>query len=111
MRNKHRTANLYLSDAVQRHKRKYEVTTTLTSQIKASERASLRGLGPPDRKDPLDFPGVINLSEQPRLTCVAVWFLMREDEISSADLGDVVRSSLGKTGLDFYSSLGRRIRK
>ena len=61
----------------------------------------MRGIGPPDRKDPLDFPESVNLSDTPRLTCISFWFLMRGDEISIANLGDVTKSSLGKTGLSF----------
>ena len=98
VRNKYRTANLYLSDAVQRHRRKFDLSTSLVTQINASERAAMRGIGPPDRKDPLDFPESVNLSDTPRLTCISVWFLMRGDEISTANLGDVTKSSLGKNG-------------
>ena len=98
VRNKYRTANLYLSDAVQRHRRKFDLSTSLVTQINVSERAAMRGIGPPDRKDPLDFPESVNLSDTPRLTCISVWFLMRGDEISTANLGDVTKSSLGKNG-------------
>ena len=103
IKSRYRTANLYLSDAFQRHKRRHEVGAPLLAQIKASERAAMRGLGPPDRKDPLDFPDLVQLADTPKLSCIAVWYLMREDEVSSANLDWVIQSSLGKIGLDFQS--------
>ena len=100
IRNKYRTSEIYLSDALQRHKRSYKVHAPLLTQVKASERAAKRGRGPPDRKDPLDFPDAVKLSDTPRMTCIATWFFMREDELEKANIQDVI-TSVGKLGLLF----------
>ena len=57
MKQRCRTGELYLNAALQRN-RCSELTEdpSLRQQVKASERAIKRGRGPPQRKDPLDFP-------------------------------------------------------
>jgi hypothetical protein len=48
----------------------------------------------------LDFPDAIKLSDNPRMTCIATWFFMREDELEKANIQDVI-TSVGKLGLLF----------
>ena len=100
VRNGYRTAVQYLSDAMQRHKKTDNVDARLRRQVKASERAALRNLGPADRKDPLNFPAAVSQSDHPRLTAAATWYLMREAEIEAANIEDVI-VSVGKRGLSF----------
>ena len=96
----YRTTNQYLSDAMQRHKKRRDVSAPLAQQVRASERACRRGLGPPDKKDPLDFPELAQHSKLPDLVVIAVWYLMREKELETANMADL-RNARGLLGLHF----------
>lgn len=85
----YRSAELYLSAAMGRHKVRYPVDGPLELAGKEATRIAKRGRGPPQGKHPVPFPQL----EDPLQEAIAtgVWYLLRVAELCALNLGDVQR--------------------
>ena len=83
----YRSAELYLSAAMRRHKTYHEVDGPLSLASKEAVQLALRGRGPPVGKQPAPIPQTGH--PQFNLLMVGIWYLLRVSELINLDLEDV----------------------
>ena len=101
----YRSAELYLSSAVTRHKSRYDMSGPLQSAHQEAVRISRRGVGPARGKQPIPMPP----PHTPHFEAlsVGIWFLLRVSELTSLNVGDVRQ----RTGSRFQVGLWIRSSK
>jgi len=84
----YRSAELYASTAMTRHKAVYPVPGALEIAAREATRFARRGIGPPRGKQPAPMPQPENpLFEA---LCTGIWYLLRVSELTALNLGDVL---------------------
>ena len=83
----YRSAELYLSAAMRRHKTHHDVDGPLSLASKEAVQMALRGRGPPVGKQPVPIPQAGH--PQFNLLMVGIWYLLRVSEVINLDLEDV----------------------
>eukprot|EP00435_Cladocopium_sp_Y103_P013532 s718_g3.t1 len=86
----YRSAELYASTAMVRHKASFPVSGALELAARDSARIARRGVGPPRGKEPAPVPS----QGDPLYAglCTGIWYLLRVSELVSLNLEDVQRS-------------------
>ena len=90
---KYKSAALYGSAALGRHKKHYEVHPSLAWAARLAKRQCDKGAGPRRGRQPVVFPPPrlsVPLAPWERLLVTGVWHLLRADELASLRVGDVV---------------------
>ena len=83
----YRSAELYLSAAMRRHKTHHEVDGPLSLASKDAVQLAVRGRGPPVGKQPAPMPQAGH--PQFNLLMVGIWYLLRVSELINLELEDV----------------------
>ena len=85
----YRSAELYLSAAMRRHRLTHRVNEPLTQATQDAIRLAKRGRGPPRKRQPMPFPK----TDHPAYPALAtgIWFLLRVAELKALNVGDVVK--------------------
>ena len=83
----YRSAELYLSAAMMRHRSKHEVAPPLTGAAREATRAARRGRGPACGKMPIELPQPNEWHYKALMT--GIWYLLRISELTALDVGDV----------------------
>ena len=83
----YRSAELYLSAAMMRHRAKHEVSPPLAGATREATRVAKRGRGPACGKMPIDLPQPND--QQYRAIMTGIWYLLRISELIALDVGDV----------------------
>ena len=83
----YRSAELYLSSAMTRHRSLYAVTHPLQSAQQEAIRISRRGVGPARGKQPIPMPSPHAHQFEP--LAVGIWFLLRVSELTALNVEDV----------------------
>lgn len=84
----YRSAELYASTAMTRHKATYPVPGALEIAAREATRIARRGIGPPRGKHPAPMPQPNN----PLFAalCTGIWYLLRVSELIALNVGDVL---------------------
>lgn len=85
----YRSAELYLSAAMMRHRSKHEVSPPLTGAAQEARRVAKRGRGPACGKMPIELPQPNDWQFKALVT--GIWYLLRISELIALDVGDVHR--------------------
>eukprot|EP00435_Cladocopium_sp_Y103_P029802 s477_g7.t1 len=89
----YRSAELYLSAAMSRHKAHHQVDGPLTEAGREATRMAQRGRGPPAGKHPAPLPQIDHPHRKMLMT--GVWYLLRVSEVIALTLEDVaIRQSV-----------------
>lgn len=89
----YRSAELYMSAALLRHRVKYGQSAEITMACKDATRMARRGRGPPAGKQPVPIPKV----NAPYFEAVAtgIWYLLRVGELAALNVEDVLKKQSG----------------
>eukprot|EP00435_Cladocopium_sp_Y103_P036126 s642_g9.t1 len=89
----YRSAELYLSAAMSRHRAHHQVDGPLTEAGREATRMAQRGRGPPAGKHPAPLPQIDH--PQRKMLTTGVWYLLRVSEVIALTLEDVaIRQSV-----------------
>ena len=107
----YRSAELYMSAALKRHRGLFGQDPMLGEAAKEAVRVARRGRGPPAGKQPVPVPAPHAPLYEAVLT--GIWFLLRADELVNLNVGDAWRRQGGPIEFRWLWSFvsRRRIRK
>ena len=91
----YRSAELYMSAALQRHRTLFGQDPQLAEAAREATRMARRGRGPPAGKQPVPIPNMESPLYEAIIT--GVWFLLRADELVNLNVGDAWRKQGGTT--------------
>ena len=91
----YRSAELYMSAALKRHRVMFGQDPQLTEAAREATRLARRGRGPPAGKQPVPVP----VPESPLFEAIitGIWFLLRADELVNLNVGDAWRKQGGQS--------------